>query len=117
MVGVSSPGELSKAAGVSESYRDMVTPRTTDTSNLHCLASVYSLISTGHQIYCPYLLEKELTPVSLQATMYSQKKSAITTAKQHTATMLTTRARTPLGPLDPISLSGMLMPHHYCLSN
>jgi hypothetical protein len=84
----------------------------TDNSILHCLASVSSLISTDHHIDCSFILEKELyqlTPMALPATMYSQNKTAA--AKQHTAAMLTDRARTPLGSLDPKYVSGMPKQH------
>jgi hypothetical protein len=111
---VSSPGESNKAGGVPESNHDMISPITTDTNSIYCLASVSSIISTGHKIYFPSILEKELY---LQATIYSQNKNAIAAAKQHTVTILTARARTPLGSLDPNSLSSKLRQCSNFLSN
>jgi hypothetical protein len=99
---VSAPGESNKAGGVPESNHDMISPITTDTSSLYCLESVSSLISTGHLIKCPSILEKELY---LQANMYSQNKNAVAAVNQHTVAMLAASAHTPIGSLDPNSLS------------
>jgi hypothetical protein len=96
--GVSAPGESNKAGGVPGSNHDVISPIATNTSRLCCLASVSSLISIGHQIYCPSILEKELY---LQATMYSQNKKAVTAAKQHTAVMLPVVPVLPLDHLIP----------------
>jgi hypothetical protein len=115
MVGeVSAPGESNNAGGVPERNHDTISPITTDTSSLYCLASISSIILTGHQINCPSIFEKELY---LQATMYSQKKNAIAAAKQHTAVILTKCSLTPLGSLDPNSFSGKLRKYCNFLSN
>jgi hypothetical protein len=82
------------------------------------MSYVSSLISTGHQIDCSFILEKELsqlTPMTLPATMNSQNKTAVIATKQHTAVMTTARTRTPRGSLDPNSLSGTVRPHHVLL--
>jgi hypothetical protein len=114
---VSLPGEINKAGIMCESVHDMISPLLTDASNLLCLASVSSPISTGHQIHCPFILEKELTPVYLPATLYSQNKTAIAATNQHTAMMLTNRVRTPLGSLDPKSLHGTSRQNHNVIYN
>jgi hypothetical protein len=111
---VSAPGESNKAGGVPESNHDMISPITTDTSSLYCLESVSSLISTGHLIKCPSILEKELY---LQANMYSQNKNAVAAVNQHTVAMLAASAHTPIGSLDPNSLSGKLRQYSNFQSN
>jgi hypothetical protein len=82
------------------------------------MASVSSLISTGHQIDCSFILEKDLsqlTPVTLPVTMYSQNKTAVSTANQHTIAMLTARARTPIGFIDPNYFPSTLRQHQMLL--
>jgi hypothetical protein len=111
-VPVQAPGGIDKVGVVCESNHDMLS-LLTDTSIIHCLASISSFISTGHQIDCLFILQKELsqlTPVTLPATMYSQNNIAAA-ANQHTITMLTDRARTPIGHLDPNDVSGNLRQH------
>jgi hypothetical protein len=100
---------MDKTGAVCERDHGMLSPLT-NTSNLHYQASVSSFISTGHNIDCSFILEKELfqlTPVTLPTTMHSNNKTATVTAitNQHTAAMLTDHVRTPSGSLDPNSLS------------
>jgi hypothetical protein len=65
---VSLPGEITKTGVVCKIVHAMLSPLITDTSNLYCLASVSSLISTGYQNDCSFIFEKELTPMYLPDT-------------------------------------------------
>jgi hypothetical protein len=74
-VAVQAPGGIDKVGAVCESDHKMISHLTYIIS-LQYMTSVSSLVSIGQQIDCSFLLKKELsqlTPVILQATMYSKK--------------------------------------------